>query len=157
MKGHKKGSQSRGYKKKNKAKRKRKQSMLKNQQLLNIVLTGEASIENRDRLDSFFHDDQSILGSRDENLAKDEPSAESVSMFGVGIEFNTFEISKMIVRYYEMIGTKHVDMSAMRSISGRNAIEAPKVYVVSFSDCMILEKFKVCCMLWDLQLEVTKQ
>lgn len=104
----------------------------------------------RGRIDSFM-EEESQAGS-DYNV---ETNLEDVyNHFAVGFEVRGNEICKIIENYCLKKNMRFITDIYLRNVSKKNGNNGPDIMVVSFSESMILEKFKICCMIWDLQLRV---
>lgn len=107
----------------------------------------------RERIDSFMaeEDSRSYSDNQESDIIDD-----IYNHFGVGFEILNFEVKKIIENYFKKIGSGFVCDLALRRVSAvyDRGSNGPDVLVVSFSENMLLEKFRVCSLVWELQLTV---
>jgi hypothetical protein len=109
----------------------------------------------RERLNSFYAENLSQAGSNDDiSYSKRRNSTEidliAKNYFGIGFKINQDEIETCLQQHdaFNQIGSYN-------SLYGPMFENGPSVVVISFSETMILEKFRVCCLIWDLKLNAS--
>ena len=89
-------------------------------------------------------------------LSRSQSHTAANSIFAVGFEINTYLLKELISSFMERQGIRYFNQKILRSYSIKNGNNGPSVMVVSYAESLVLEKFKVCCLVWNLQLVVRK-